>query len=97
MHRIALPDHAGSRDQAQELTSGLPKDLGGETIVLDCGSVVVGTPSFLDEIVKQVLVLRNASKLEVLDGPPRSRELLERAAQNRQVSSRLKLDTRRVA
>ncbi len=94
MFRIEPPDHAGSRDQAQELVLDLPKDLAGKRVVLDCSSLVIGTPSFLDEIVKQVLEQRGAETLEVSDAPERARELLERAATNRGVSSHLRVAVR---
>ncbi len=91
MIRVIAPDHAGSRDQAQALTATLPVDLEGETVLLDCSELVVGAPSFLDEMVKQVLVLRGANALEVSGAPDRARDLLERAAQNRSVRERLRV------
>jgi len=94
MIRVATPDHAGSRDQAKALADALPADLEGETVLLDCSALVVGAPSFLDEMVKQILVLRNASALEVTGAPERARDLLERAAQNRSVRERLRVAAR---
>lgn len=94
MIRLETPDHAGSRDQAKALAAALPADLEGETVVLDCSELVVGAPSFLDEIVKEVLVLRRAGALEVSEAPDRARELLERAAQNRSVGERLHVAAR---
>ncbi len=55
MARIQTPGHAGSRDQARELVRELPDDLTGERVLVDCSKLVIGTPSFFDEIVKQVL------------------------------------------
>lgn len=93
MIRAETPDHAGSRDQAQTLAATLPADLDGETVLLDCSALVVGTPSFLDEMVKQVLVLRRADALEISGAPDRARDLLERAAENRSVRDRLRIAT----
>lgn len=93
MIRLEAPDHAGSRPQAQVLVGDLPPDLSGETILLDCSAIVVATPSFLDEIVKQVLLVRNAAALEIWSAPSRSSELLERAADNRKVADRLRRAT----
>ena len=86
---IETPDHAGSRDQAQHLVSPLAEDLTGQTVVIDLSNLLVGTPSFMDEIVKQVLEQRNASKLEATGATERAQELLERAAENRGVRDRL--------
>lgn len=94
MIRVLTPDHAGSRDQAKALATGLPADLEGQTVFLDCSELVVGAPSFLDEMVKQILVLRQADVLEVSDAPDRARDLLERAAQNRSVREQLRVAAR---
>jgi hypothetical protein len=95
MLRIETPDHAGSRDQAQELARPLGADLSGQTVTIDCSNVIVATPSFLDEIVKQVLEQRNADALEISGGPDRAKELLMRSAENRGVRARLRLATSR--
>lgn len=93
MNHVEVPDHAGSRPQAQRLVEDLPADLSRKTIILDCSRVLVATPSFLDEIVKQVLLVRGADALEVRSAPSRASDLLERAAQNRGVADRLRLTT----
>jgi hypothetical protein len=90
MIRITTPDHAGSREQAQDLVRSLADDLTGQTVLVDCSRLVVGTPSFLDELVKQILEQRNAQELEVSGGPQRARALLERSAENRGVRSRVR-------
>jgi hypothetical protein len=94
MLRLQTPDHAGSRDQAVSLVAMLSDDLSGETVLLDCSKLLVGTPSFLDEVVKQILQVRDASTLEVSDAPDRVRDLLERAAANRGVRDRLRVAVR---
>ncbi len=94
MLRLQTPDHAGSRDQAIELVGSLESDLSGQTVLVDCSRLLVGTPSFLDEIVKQVLEMRNAEALEVSGAPPRARDLLERSAVNRGVSDRVQVVVR---
>lgn len=92
MIRIQAPDHAGSRSLAQELTTDLAEDLSTEAVVLDCAEVVVATPSFLDEFVKQVLVERRASTLEAAHASARTADLLVRSATNRAVETRLSVD-----
>lgn len=89
MTRLDAPNHAGSREQAILLVSTLGDDLTGESILLDCSDVVVATPSFLDELVKQVLEMRDAGRLDVLEPPERAWQLLERAATNRGVRERI--------
>jgi hypothetical protein len=87
--RIQAPSHAGARDQARELADVLGTDLAGQDVILDCTDLLVGTPSFLDEVVKQVLVVRNAKALSVQMASARVHELLERSADNRGLSDRL--------
>jgi hypothetical protein len=91
MMQVKMPDHAGSRDQAQDLLSPLPNDLTGMSVALDCSNVLVSTPSFMDEIVKQILEQRHAKTLEVSCGPQRACELLKRSAENRGVRDRLRV------
>jgi hypothetical protein len=87
--RIETPAHAGARDQARELADVLASDLSDRDIVLDCSNLLVGTPSFLDEIVKQVLVSRRARSLSVVAASARAHDLLERSAENRGLADRL--------
>jgi len=87
--RIETPEHAGARDQARDLVDPLGSDLSGSDVVLDCAGLLVGTPSFLDEIVKQVLAERVASSLRVQGASERVQLLLERSAQNRGFRDRL--------
>lgn len=72
----------------------MPPDLSGESVALDCAELAVSTPSFLDEIVKEILVVRRAQLLDVVDASDRVRVLLERAAANRGVSERLRVAVR---
>jgi hypothetical protein len=89
MDRIEAPAHAGARDQARDLVDALDPDLTGRHVVLDCSHLLVGTPSFLDEVVKQVLLRRNADALSVLAASSRVHDLLERSAENRGLRDRL--------
>jgi hypothetical protein len=94
MLQIRTPDHAGSRDQVAYLVLALPSDLSAKNVQLDCARLVVVTPSFCDEVVKQILVERNAATLDVHDASERARELLEQSAQNRGVRDRLRVAAR---
>jgi hypothetical protein len=94
MLQIQTPDHAGSRDQAADLARDLPRDLTSQSVQLDCSRLVVVTPSFCDEVVKQILVERNAATLDVHDASERARELLEQSAQNRGVRDRVRVAVR---
>lgn len=73
------------------LVASLPDDLSDHEVVLDCAQMEVGSPSFLDEVVKQVLVLKRAGTLEIEGASQRAQVLLQRAADNRGVTERLRV------
>lgn len=89
MPGLKIPENVGSRQQAKELLAQLPASLDQSVVALDCGQLLVATPSFLDEIVKQVLIERRGERLDLVNASPRARTLAERAAQNRGVAKRL--------
>lgn len=91
MLQAQTPQHAGSREQARELIGALPQPLAGQRVAVDFGPLLVPTPSYCDEIVKLVLEIGGAAQLDVLNARPRARQLIERSAQNRGVSNRLRV------
>lgn len=91
MPHAQTPQHAGSREQARELVGVLPQPLTGQWVTVDFGPLLVPTPSYCDEIVKLTLETGGAERLEILNASLRARQLIERSAQNRGVSSRLRI------
>ncbi|HWC43679.1 MAG TPA: hypothetical protein VHK02_16960 [Actinomycetota bacterium] len=91
MSTLIAPKLVSSRDQARELTASLPDDLSGTVVLVDCRALQASTPSFVDELVKAVLVDRRGSRLVVKGAPERTVELARRAAQNRGVGDRLEI------
>jgi hypothetical protein len=85
---IATPRRVGSREQARSLFSTLPVDLSESEIHVDCSQVEASAPSFVDEMVKILLVERDAAQVRLLSAPPRTREYAERSARNRGVDAR---------
>lgn len=66
---LNLPQLSGGRARVTAIVeeAGLPTDLRGTTIVVDCRQLVAGTASFADELVKIVLADRHADELEVIN------------------------------
>ena len=91
MSTLIAPKLVSSREQARELTASLPDDLSGTVVLVDCSALQASTPSFVDELVKAVLVDRRGSRLVVKGAPERTIELARRAAQNRGVGDRLEI------
>jgi hypothetical protein len=91
MSTLIAPKLVSSRDQARKLTASLPGDLSGTVVMVDCSALQASTPSFVDELVKAVLVDRRGSHLVIKAAPERTVELARRAAQNRGVLDRLEI------
>jgi hypothetical protein len=89
---LKAPNHSGSRIQATELTRHLPSDLSRQAVLIDCSEMQVSAPSFLDELVRELLVLRRARRLKVVGASERQQLLLRRAAENRSVAHRLDVE-----
>lgn len=89
MLRVELPEYVSTREMAQECLLSLPGDLSGKVVVLDCGRVEVSTPSFFDEAVKEILVNRHASSIELLATSERARTQALRSAENRDVADKI--------
>jgi hypothetical protein len=88
---LTAPELVSSRDQARELTADLPAELSDVAVMLDCSALQASTPSFVDELVKAVLVERAAARLVLQSAPERTVELARRAAANHGVSERLQV------
>jgi hypothetical protein len=58
-------------------------------VLVDCTALQASTPSFVDELVKSVLVDRAGGRLVIKGAPERTVELARRAARNRGVGDRL--------
>src|SRR5512132_1738488 len=72
MSTLIAPKLLSSRHQARELTASLAEDLSGTVVLVDCSALQATTPSFVDELVKAVLVDRGGERL-VLRGRPSGR------------------------
>lgn len=85
------PQLVGSRQQARSLFEEPIHNLHGSIVILNCSRLEVATPSFMDEVIRVVLVESLASKL-VLESPTRRiADYAERSATLRVVSDRLSI------
>lgn len=92
MVKVHAPVKSRSREQAQELASVLPSRLTDADVLLDCRGTAIATPSFTDEILKQILIERDAHSLEVINAPNRFAELLVRAGARLGIDDRLRVN-----
>jgi hypothetical protein len=91
---LQSPALVGSRDLAREFLRDLPSDLADAQVVINCANVEASAPSFVDEVVKVVLVERAASHLLFSHAPKRTAEYAQRSAVSRGVDDRLTVEVR---
>jgi hypothetical protein len=89
--RIAVPRFAGIRDTARAVVAALPEALGASEVVVDMADTKAVAPSFIDELIRQVLVERGAFALTLHDAPARAIDLAVRFADNHHVGDRLRV------
>jgi hypothetical protein len=93
MVMIKAPARLGSREQAEELVASVSHDLKGETVVVSFQATIVARPSFIDEMIRQILVERGASQLILEDLPSGARETVNRSAVYRNLISKITIRT----
>lgn len=89
MATLEAPTRMRRRDDAAEFVAELPVDLAGQVITVKFPCGALGTTSFVDELVRTVLVERHAKGLVLVAPPPRVAELAEDAAADFGVLGRL--------
>lgn len=73
------------------MLASLPGDVSAVEVTVDCSDLRAGAQSFVDELVKVVLVERSAARLLLAGAPQRAQRYAQRSAANRSVGSRLGL------
>lgn len=93
MEQIVLPRLAGTREAVSDLLAAqsVPAALTGETVVLLCRALASGSPSFADEMVKEVLVERGADELVLVGSSERFLQHVTAAAERRDVAGRVRV------
>ena len=89
---VEAPVRLGSREQATELLGGLPGDLTGQTIVVSFRENRSARPSFVDELVREVLFVRKAGCLVLQQPSELIRSTAERSASSRGLEDRLHIN-----
>ncbi|HYD09288.1 MAG TPA: hypothetical protein VEA78_04220 [Acidimicrobiales bacterium] len=82
---------ASSRAEVRSTLAGLASDLSGETIVVDLSDKSVVTRSFLQELLRVLLIERNAATLELADVPRKASAHARRLASELGVADRVVL------
>jgi hypothetical protein len=83
---LTTPPNVGTRELVRAwLDAVLPTDLAGTVVAVDCAPMTVPSPSFIDELLKVVVVERSAARIRLTNPTPRAEALALRSAQNRHI------------
>lgn len=82
-YRVNLPALAETRWQVELFIDHLPADLTGQTVIVDASNVEDITPSFTDELCKQILSVRKAKDITLLSASHRMRQYIQFLSKNR--------------
>ncbi len=92
---LQAPRNVGTRDLVRAwLGSATPEDLAGRVVLVDCADLLTPTPSFLDEMIKMLVLERSADTVRVTNASERTALYAKRSAANRQVSDRVHVTER---
>ena|ERR1700681_2008998 len=91
---LDLPERASSREEARELLAPHVSKLKGGTVVLRANALTASSSSYIDELIKHILVDQGAAKL-TLDGiAERIGSFAVSSANRRGVRHKLSITTR---
>lgn len=93
MQLIVLPRLAGTREAVGDLLAAheVPGPLSGQTVIVLCRELASGSPSFADELVKELIEDRAAAELVLVGAPALFQRHVEAAAVRRDVAGRVRL------
>ena len=91
---IRPPDLVSSRPLARDLMTGAPHNLAGQHLRVEFGDVLAAAPSFVDELIRIVLVERRAARLELCGIQCRPANYARRSARTHNVVDRLVIGER---
>jgi len=86
---IDAPSRMGRRAQAVELLADLPRSLVGAEVTVAFPDIAFATTSFIDEVIRSVLVDRQADRLSLQNANEQVREIACGSAGDLGVTSRL--------
>jgi hypothetical protein len=89
---LEAPQNVGTRDLVRAwVSSAVPDHLSGSVVVVNCAGLSTPTPSFLDELLKILVVERGASRLTITNASERARVFAARSSENRHIQDRIEI------
>ncbi len=91
---LTTPTNVGTRDLVRAwLSAELPEDIEEMLVVVDCGPLRAPSSSFIDELIKIIVVERATSRLQLIRPSERARALAIKSAFNYGVLDRVDIPT----
>ncbi len=87
--RVSLPERASSREEARDILAPLLSQLDQANVILDARSLVATSSSYLDELIKLILVDGGANHVNLEQVTDTVGMLAENSAARRGVSKKL--------
>jgi hypothetical protein len=94
---LSLPQFVSSRPMARDVAAAVPVNLMGEHVIVDFAGVTAAAPSFVDELIREILVVRSAACLELSGIAERTAAYARRSAAAHRVEALLVLRERALA
>lgn len=88
-YTITLPKLVGARSSADELTAELPADLSTADVIVDATANQASSQGFVDQLCTQIMEIRLAKSLTVVNHSGNLRKWVELSARNRYFSERI--------
>jgi len=92
---IELPERTSNRAEATKLVDDAIGETRVAVLTVDASQMVLSAPSFLDQLVKDVLITRRVPELVVVSATERAGRLLTAAAIRRQVEALIRFENTR--
>ena len=87
---LDLPRLASSREAADALVSRISDDVKDASVTINCRDLLSGSPSFADQLVKRLLVEKEAKELVLVGAPRDFTSYVRDSATSRSVATRVR-------
>jgi hypothetical protein len=94
MVQLTSPDYIGGRAAAADWLANLGSDLSGVRVDIDCSALVSTSPSFVDEVLKILVVDRGASLVKMKDVPLDVATWVDETLKRRSIADSVMVDIR---
>lgn len=94
MVNLSSPDYIGGRAAAAEWLADLDADLTGVRVDIDCAALISTSPSFVDEVLKDLVIERGAQLVKMKDVPLDVATWIDDAVKRRGISDAVMVDIR---